>query len=299
MPPSLRCPLLILAATLAWPAASAADLPPGKAPGEIVAAAPAEAWVAIDPDDLLVIDLASGQRIVIELAPRFAPAHVANIKTLARARFFDGTSVNRVQDDYVAQWGDATEKKPLPAPVKAKLPAEYDRPAEGLAMKLLGYADPYAEATGFGDGWPIGTSAGRAWLTHCYGMVGVGRDMPPDVGNGAELYAVIGHAPRHLDRNIALVGRVIDGIEALSALPRGTGDLGFYKTAGERVPITRVRIAADMPAAARPAYQHLRQDAPAFAAYAQARASRTDAFFIRPAGGIDVCNVPVPVRSAR
>ena len=71
-------------------------------------------------------------------------------------------------------------------------------------------------------------------------MVGVGRNYSPDTGSGAELYTVIGHAPRHLDRNIALVGRVIEGMEHLSTLPRGTGDLGFYKTAPERTPIRAI-----------------------------------------------------------
>ncbi|GAA3255116.1 hypothetical protein GCM10020258_13330 [Sphingomonas yabuuchiae] len=42
-------------------------------------------------------------------------------------------------------------------------------------------------------------------------------------GVGAELYTIIGHSPRGLDRNIAVVGRVVDGMDALSTLPRGTG----------------------------------------------------------------------------
>lgn len=288
-------PLAAAALLMVAPPAVAAN---GGGPGEIVAAAPTAAWAAIDPADLLILDLASGGRVVIQLAPLFAPAHVANIRALARAGWFDGTSVNRVQDDYVVQWGDATGKKALPPTVKAPLPAEYDRPAAGLAVRRLGYVDPYAPVTGFVDGWPVAGDGKRAWLTHCYAMVGVGRDMPPDVGTGAELYAVIGQAPRHLDRNIALVGRVIDGIEALSALPRGTADLGFYAQAKERVPIARVRVAADLPAGERPAYQVMRGDAPAFAGYVQARANRMDAFFVRPAAGADICNVPVPVRRA-
>ena len=37
-------------------------------------------------------------------------------------------------------------------------------------------------------------------------------------------------------------------------------------------------------------------EGPAFARYADARASRRDPFFIVPAGGADICNIPVPVR---
>ena len=89
----------------------------------------------------------------------------------------------------------------------------------------------------------------EAWLTHCYGSVGVGRDVDSDSGGGTELYAVIGNAPRHLDRNITLVGRVVQGMELLSVLPRGTGALGFYEKAEQRVPIKSIRVAADVPAA--------------------------------------------------
>ena len=88
--------------------------------------------------------------------------------------------------------------------------------------------DPYADFQGFAGGWPLAGSSG-VWPVHCYGMVGVGRNLSPDTGSGAELYTVIGHAPRHLDQNIALVGRVVSGIEHLSSLPRGTGALGFYE----------------------------------------------------------------------
>jgi peptidylprolyl isomerase len=147
------------------------------------------------------------------------------------------------------------------------------------------------------DGWPIARAGNDAWPVHCYGMVGVGRNLPPDTGSGAELYVVIGHAPRQLDRNIALVGRVIEGIEHLSTLPRGTGDLGFYKTAGERVPILSIRLGSEVQGL--PAYEYLSTAGDSFAQFADARANRRDAFFIQPAGGVDICNVPVPVRRAR
>ena len=133
-----------------------------------------------------------------------------------------------------------------------------------------------------------------AWPVHCYGMVGVGRNLSPDTGTGAELYVVIGHAPRHLDRNIALVGRVIEGIEHLSSLPRGTGPLGFYEIAEERVPILSVRMGDETPDL--PAYEYLDTNKDSFADYAYSRANRQDEFFIRPAGGADICNIPVPVR---
>jgi peptidylprolyl isomerase len=267
-------------------------------PNDIVTGAPASAWRTIPADDLLVMNLTNGDRVVIQLAPEFAPVHVANIRALARGDYWNGASVYRVQDNYVAQWGRNDTDKPWPAGVTPKPPAEYWRPIKGLSIKPLGYADPYAPGAGFAEGWPLAYSSKGNWadLTHCYGYVGVGRDLSPDTGTGGELYAVIGHAPRHLDRNIAVVGRVIDGIDKLSSLPRGTEALGFYKDKAQYAPIASVRLASQMPPAERPSYEYMDTASPAFGDYLRVRANRHDDFYIRPAGGVDVCNVQVPVR---
>ena len=310
-------------------------------PGEIAAAAPAKDWIAIPVSDLLVMDLtpdAKGKprRVVIQLMPApFSQGWIGNIRKLAAAHWWDGTSVNRVQDNYVAQWGDATEKKPLPEGLAVVPESEYvvSDPAsktsvrDGRAVAIImskdetdrfekrimqsknqsifGFSlpaaiDAYAPKVAFEAGWPIGhddsSVPDKRWPIHCYGMVGVGRNMSPDSGSGAELYAVIGHAPRHLDRNIALVGRVISGIEYLSSLPRGTGPLGFYEDEAERVGISSIRLASDLPAAEQPRFEYLSTDSDVFTKYADARANRRDPFFIRPAGGADICNIPVPIR---
>ena len=168
-----------------------------ETPTDVVASAPASAWKTIPADDLLVMDLAGGGRIVIQLAPAFAPVHVANIKALARGHYWDGATVYRVQDNYVAQWGLNESDKPWPAGVTAKPPAEYTRSLKGLAVRPLGSPDPYAPGAGFVAGWPVAYSPKGNWanLAHCYASVGVGRDLSPDTGTGGELYAVIGHAP--------------------------------------------------------------------------------------------------------
>jgi peptidylprolyl isomerase len=291
-------PLLLAAQAAAHLAAGAA--PPSKlpTPNDIVAGSPHSSWKTIPPDDLLVIDLKSGGRVVVQLAPAFAPVHVANIKALARARYWNGASVYRLQDNYVAQWGLNDSDKPWPAGVNPKPPAEYTRRLNGLTITPLGSPDPYAPRAGFADGWPVAYSpkAGWATLAHCYASVGVGRDLAPDTGTGGELYAVIGHAPRQLDRNIALVGRVIEGIDRLSSLPRGTEALGFYKDKAQYVPIASIALASDMPMPARPAYEVMDTASPTFARYLKLRANRHDAFYEVPAGGVDLCNVQVPVR---
>jgi len=291
----MRSLLLIAAAAMLTGAAPATKL---LTPNDIVAKAPASAWKTISADDLMVMDLANGGRVVIQLAPAFAPVHVANIKALARSNYWDGATVYRVQDNYVAQWGLNESDKPWPKGVAAKPPAEYTRALRGLRIIRLGSPDPYAPGAGFADGWPVAYSRKAGWadLAHCYASVGVGRDLSPDTGTGGELYAVIGQAPRQLDRNIALVGRVIDGIDRLSSLPRGTADLGFYKDKAQYVPIARIRLASEMAAAERPSYQYMDTGSPIFARYLHVRANRHDSFYDHPAGGVDLCNVQVPVR---
>ena len=240
--------------------------------------------------------------ILIELAPAFAPQHVANIRALAREGYYDGLSIVRSQDNYVAQWGDpdaddASKQKPMRA-ARRSLPAEFARPIAGLAITPLKDGDVYASAVGHVQGLPVASSRklGKAWLAHCYAMVGAGRGDTAESGSGAELYAVTGHAPRHLDRNVTLVGRVLQGIDQLASLPRGTGPLGFYETAAERVPIRSVRLASGLPADQRPAVEVLRTDTATWTEYVDARRTRREDWFIEKTGRIELCNVPIPVR---
>ncbi|WP_116091960.1 peptidylprolyl isomerase [Sphingomonas crusticola] len=290
--------LAALLATAAAPAPSAAPAATPKPPtlADIVAAAPASDWQRVDPQDVVLIDLANGRRAAFALAPAFAPAHVANIRGLIRAHWFDHGAVYRVQDNYVVQWGQNDDDKAPPEGLGQHLPAEYDRPAAGLAMTPLPYRDTFAPKVGYSGAFPAASDGGRAWMAHCYGIVGVARGLKPDTGSGGELYAVIGQSPRALDRNIALVGRMIDGFEHMTALPRGTGALGFYQKDEHPLAITRLVLAADLPAAERPAYEWLRPDSASFAKWLHLRANRHDDFFERPAGAIDLCNALPPVR---
>ena len=423
--------LMPFAAALAFvPPAIAQDEPAGApSPNEIVAQADANEWLRIAPEDLLVMRLADDadgneRTVVIQLMPPpFSQGWVQNIRTLARAGWYDDITVNRVQDNYVVQWGDPNydnpeaegEAKALPegllvmdesdylisddalgkadaalSDARAQVregtggeppeltlrqrelrdkveqvfrapnstEEEYETAIEELlesmglvpggpetaednpalisiettrkphAMEGWHQRDSYAEWVEFWQGWPIANEETGIWFdenndvlvhlpsgadrhdyyrevteswfwpVHCYGMVGVGRGYSPDTGSGAELYTVIGQAPRHLDRNIALVGRVIAGIEHLTSLPRGSGALGFYAE-GEfhkRAPILTVRVASDLPPSERPAFEYLRTKGASFERYVEARANRRDPFFIHPAGGADICNIPVPVR---
>ncbi|MXO97314.1 peptidylprolyl isomerase [Erythrobacter aquimaris] len=368
-------PLISLAAafalTTSWTSPLAAQDEPAGAPSpnEIVEGAEAEDWVSIPAEDLLVMTLAPAsdgteREVVIQLMPApFSQGWVKNIRTLARTGWYDDITVNRVQDNYVVQWGDLNydnpeadgEPKLLPEGLKVMDESDYTtsgllsvpdprgRPrmnyhlgammmrnaliaangevpvpegfeqalksgdASSVKFEKVETGDAYAPLTSIVLGWPIardfaegGRKSSGVWPVHCYGMVGVGRNYSPDTGSGAELYTVIGHAPRHLDRNIALVGRIIEGMEHLSSLPRGSGALGFYteEEAAKRTPIVTVRVASDLPTAERPAFEYLSTEGETFARYIEARANRRDPFFIVPAGGADICNIPVPIRRA-
>ena len=289
--------LLLAAAALALVAAAP---PPAKyaTPPSVVAESKAGEWQAIPADDLMVIDLNNGQRIVVQLAPLFAPVHAANIRALAKSGYWQGAAIYRVQDNYVAQWGNNDSDKPLPPGVVKKPPAEYHRSLRGLRITPLGSPDSYAPAVGYVQGWPVAydPKAKTANLPHCYGSVGVGRDLSPDTGMGGELYAAIGHGPRSLDRVIAVVGRVVSGIDAMSSLPRGTEALGFYKERTSDVPIANVRLASMLPEAGRPRFEYLKETSVSFARWLKVKKNRRDEFYIRPAGGVDLCNALVPIR---
>ena len=271
----------------------------GRTMADVLAASKPSDWRPLDPENTVYMDLPRG-RVVIELAPEFAPKHAANIRALARGKYFDGLAIMRSQDNYVVQWGDPDGKKPVGAAHKT-LAAEFTRPASGLKFTALPDPDTYAAQTGFVAGFPAARDSGQgsAWLVHCYGMVGAGRDNDVNSGGGAELYVVTGNAPRQLDRNITLVGRVVQGMDILSTMPRGRGAMGFYEKPDERTPITHVRLAADVPDAERAQLEVLKTDTQTFTDLVESRRNRQDEWYKVPAGRIDVCNVPLPVRKAQ
>jgi peptidylprolyl isomerase len=268
---------------------------------DLLAASQAGDWRPLDPENTLYLDLPAG-RVVIELAPAFAPRYVANVKALVRAGYFDGTVVMRSQDNYVMQIGDTHSGEPSKSrPIgsaQRSVPAELDRPTAALPFAPLPDGDVYAPEVGHTLGFPVARDpkTSRTWLTHCYGMVGSGRDEGIDSGSGAELYVVIGHAPRHLDRNVTLLGRVVQGMELLSTFPRGTAPMGFYPEGTVMPPVNAVRVAADLPEGQRLRLEVLRTDTPLFQRVVEARRNRPESWFVSKAGRIDVCNVPLPVR---
>ncbi|MGX7896985.1 peptidylprolyl isomerase [Tsuneonella sp. HG222] len=296
----MRIALAAALLTLPAPVLAQEARPEPATPASVVAAATPSEWKAIDRADLLVMDLApdpagNERRVVIQLIPApFSQGWVGNIRKLAQGHWWDGTSVYRVVDNWVSQWGDVEETKPMPAGVTDQPDDTYTAPA--FAAPELTLSDSYAKGAGFDGGWPVGFAESAIWPLHCYGAVGVARSVGSG-GTGSELYAVIGHAPRQLDRNIAVVGRVIEGIEHLSTLPRGpSATNGVYDDAAQRTPILSARLANDMADGAPLRFEYLDSASDSFKRYVEVRANRKDPFYLHPAGGIDVCNVQPPVR---
>ncbi|THD07228.1 peptidylprolyl isomerase [Rhodanobacter lindaniclasticus] len=298
----------LLAGLLAVPAFAANSQTATPTRAELLARSGAGEWRTPDPHNLLVMQLPTG-RVLIELAPDFTPLHAANIRTMARQHYYDGLAIVRVQDNFVTQWGDpaADDDDPASKPrslgkAQATLPPEYTRPIDPkLEWTPLPDGDVYAPEVGFSEGFPAARdpASGEQWLTHCYGMVGVGRDIGPETGSGSELYVVIGQSPRRLDRNLAIAGRVLQGMPLLSALPRGAGPMGFYDKPAQRTPIESVRLASELPPAQRPAVQVLRTDSATFAALLDAQRHRHDAFYKVSSGKVGLCSVDIPVREAK
>ena len=200
-------------------------------------------------------------------------------------------------------WGDPdAEKLDLARKIQhaqKTLPAEFERAFDRkIPFTRLPDGDVYAREVGFSGGFPVARDrrSGKMWLVHGYGMVGAGRDVDPNSGGGTELYLVIGQAPRHLDRNVTLLGRVVQGMPLLSGLSRGTGAMGFYEQPEQRVPIKSIRVAADVSAAEHSTLEVMRTDTPVFQKLIESRRNRREEWFHVPAGRIEIGSVPIPVR---
>ncbi|MET3132727.1 cyclophilin family peptidyl-prolyl cis-trans isomerase [Oxalobacteraceae bacterium GrIS 1.11] len=289
-----------LALALTAVATAAADAtPPAKASvNDVIHASKPSDWRPLDPDQTLYMEIPGG-RVVIEMAPAFSPKHVENIKALVREHYFDGLAIMRSQDNFVVQWGDPNEAHPKPMKAARKLAPEFTVPLKNDRMfTRLPDRDGYAPQVGHSNGFPSARDpkSGSAWLAHCYGMVGVGRDNDSDSGNGTELYVVSGHAPRHLDRNLAVVGRVVQGMPLLSSLARGGGPMGFYDKPEQNVPIASIRLAAEVPDAERSRLEVMRTDSASYQAVVEAQRNRGGPWTKVAAGYIELCNAPIPVR---
>jgi len=269
----------------------------------VMAPIPAHAseWRDVDGDNLVVMDTAHG-RVLFELASQFAPRHAERFRALVRSKFYDGKSFYRVIDGFVAQGGigEGDDKK---LPDWPALMAEFDRNI-GIDVDFvaLGSPDLFADKVGHVDGFPVGQSKKdkRMWLLHCPGALAMARDNDPDTGS-TEFYVPIGHAPRRLDRNLTVFGRVLDGMQHLQKLNRGDPkvDSGVIQDAARRDAIVKVQMAADMAEAERPRVQVMDPTSKAFSAFKEQRRNPAPEFYKKAPPNLDICAFNAPLRMGK
>lgn len=255
-------------------------------------------WRSIEPQQLVFMELTEGQ-VVLELNPAFAPETVERFRGLVRSDFYRGLSFYRVIEGFVAQAGDESdigEPGSLPG-----LPAEFERETdEKLPWTPVQQQDPFAAETGFIDGFAAGRDEDRVWLTHCPGVLAMARGEAADSGS-TDFYIVIGQAPRYLDRNLTIFGRVIEGMDVVQSINRGpTEENGVIQDDLQRSRILRMRLGEQVADAERQEYLVMDTNSPGFAELLESRRNRKDAFFHhRPPRVLDVCQVPVATRVER
>ena len=261
--------------------------------GDIMAAATEKDWRTVDPENLLLMETGGGT-ITIELSGHLAAAHTDQMRRLAREGYYEGLSLYRVIEGFVAQGGDFSGTAELGS--ATVLQAEFEEPLpEGAVFTPLAVADGYAENVGFIDGHPAGREGDQVWLAHCTGAFAYGRNNGRDTAS-TEFYITL-QPQRYLDRNLTVAGRVIDGMSVVQAAPRGVID-GDPETDDfqERLMIKSLRVAADLPEAERPVWQVMDDQSELFAELMEARKARPSEFFYYRPDHVNLCQMPVPVR---
>lgn len=264
-----------------------------KSSAEILNETAAKDWRQIRDDELLIIKLEHGE-VLVALSPELAPAHVKQIRKLAKEHFYDGLSFYRVIDGFVAQGGDPFSDRDIGGAKKA-LKGEFETTVgDKFNFDRLPDKDGYAPEVGFLETLPVGFDprTKTAWHLHCAGAFAFGRENDADTAS-TEFYIAL-QPQRYLDRNLSVFGRVIDGMEYLQALRRVNPPETRQDDLGAK--IVSIRMASDLPKEERPHFEILDSRRPVFADYVAARRNRPEAFFYFRPDYIDICQLPIPVR---
>jgi peptidylprolyl isomerase len=291
-----------------------------SAPAEAPAAEPPapSVWRPVDPANLILLDMgeddAGTPRIIaIELFPEAAPANAEAIRSAVRTGYYDGEFFYRVVETHVAQAGKEFDQL-LEGMPQAPLEAERAISADGFDP--LGSADLYAGEVGHRKGFAVGREGNQEWLLNCPGAIGMARDDDPDTAV-AEFYIPL-LPRRYLDRNYTVVGRVIDGMDVVNRLTRvqpfdeeetaalfGDDAPLAYQMAQYRRSkldpnrIVSAKVAADLPEDGRPAYEVMETPSADWDALKTSKRdySAISAFVVTPPKVLDICSLPVPVRT--
>ena len=186
-----------------------------------------ENWYTVKQSRTITFKTTYGD-VVVALHPTLAPKHVARFKKLINEGFYNEQYFYRVVDGFVAQAGSNDNHDPakFDKAILSNIEAEFTQPLSSN-VTIIESDDMFAPYTGFLDGFPVGIDKERneMWGLHCPGTVAFARNSEKDTAS-TEFYIVIGQAPRHLDRNMSVVGRVVEGMDVLQKLPRGDKAVG-------------------------------------------------------------------------
>ena len=254
-------------------------------------------WRTVDPEDVLVIETRTGL-VHVELAQQFAPQHANRMRQAARDGFYDGREFYRVIDGFVVQGGRGEEEGAENLPLYPALTAELSVASGSVTFTPMQDRDLYAPEVGHVDGFAAGRDGEETWMLHCPGTMAMARGNDADSGD-VEFYIVIGHAPRYLDRNTTVFGRVLEGMEHVQAVRRGDAAVnsGVIEDPDGRDPILSIRVAADLPDSEQPRFKVMDTRGEAFFNAKNASRHRTHAWFINtPPAVIEACRMPAPVR---
>lgn len=254
-------------------------------------------WRNVAPENMVIMTLPHGD-VVFELSTDFSPEHVKQFKKLAKDGVYKDNKFYRVIDGFVAQGGpdEAMEKKFDIKTLKIEEDLAIDKNWQYTKVQDN---DLFAPITGFKNGFGIGVdeAAGKAWLTHCPGILALGRGNEPDTAT-SHFYITNGQAPRYLDRIMSVFGRVIYGMNHVQAIQRTSVIEGDDDVPSELyTPILDMQLMSDLPEDKQ--WQIAVEDtsSEAFVKKIDDRRKRENAFFYKkPPPVLDVCQVPVSTK---
>ena len=143
--------------------------------------------------------------VVIDLADRQAPNHVARITELANSGAYDGVAFHRVIDGFMAQTGDV----------------QFGKPGEDAAQAGRGGSTLPDLKAEFSD------------LPFDRGTVGMARSSSPDSAN-SQFFIMFAPAP-HLNGQYTVVGHVTKGMDVVEAIKKGSGGNGEVTGQPDRI----------------------------------------------------------------
>ncbi|MGB1199311.1 MAG: peptidylprolyl isomerase [Thalassotalea sp.] len=257
----------------------------------------ADEWRKLDLQNTVLLTLPHG-KVVIELAPQFAPKNVAQFQQLTRSGHYNGNKFYRVIDGFVAQGGPKDGSKVDKAVAQLVLEGEFSVD-ENFTFTQVQTNDMFVEQTGFKDGFALGldTKEQKAWMLHCPGIIAMARTTAADTAT-SHFYITNGQATRYLDRLMTVFGRVVYGMNHIQAIKRTDAIKGDTPISEEEyTPMISMQLMSDVPEKDRIIIEVANTNTDEYRKKLAKRRARENAFFFKkPPPVLDICQTPVASR---